>query len=95
MFMQFVQFETSLTEREVLNIAEARSPEFRALPSLVQKFYLKSAKPNHYGGLYLWDSAEAIAEFRQSDLAKTIPSVYKIVGAPNVGIHELLFPLRG
>jgi heme-degrading monooxygenase HmoA len=95
MFVQFVQFETTLTEREVLKVAEERAPAFRALPSLVQKFYLKSTKPSHYGGFYLWDSAEAIAEFRQSELAKTIPAAYQVAGAPNVGIHEVLFPLRG
>ncbi len=95
MFVQFVQFETTLTEREVLKVAEERAPDFRALPSLVQKFYLKSTKPNHYGGFYIWDSAEAIAEFRQSELAKTIPAAYRVAGAPNVGIHEVLFPLRG
>ena len=95
MFVQFVQFETTLTEREVLKVAEERAPDFRALPSLVQKFYLKSTKRNHYGGFYIWDSAEAIAEFRQSELAKTIAAAYRVADAPNVGIHEVLFPLRG
>jgi len=90
-----VQFETALTDREAMNVAQERAPAFRALPSLVQKFYLKSTKPNHYCGLYLWDSAEAIAEFRQSEMARTIPSAYKIVGAPDIGIYELMFPLRG
>jgi hypothetical protein len=95
MFAQFVQFETTLTEREVLKVAQERAPEFRAIPSLVQKFYLKSAKPNHYGGFYLWDSAEAIADYRQSELARTIPAAYRIAGTPDVGIHEILLPLRG
>ena len=95
MFAQFVQFETTLTEREALQVAHERAPAFRALPALVQKFYLKSTKPNHYGGLYLWDSAEAIAEFRQSEMARTIPAAYKVVGAPDVQIYEMMFPLRG
>jgi heme-degrading monooxygenase HmoA len=94
MIVQFVQFETSLSEEEVAAVAEERLPEFRAIPSLVQKYYLKLDKPNHYGGFYIWESPEALAEFRNSDLAKSIPSAYKIVGAPDVRIYEVMFPLR-
>jgi len=86
MIVQFVQFETSLSEKEVLAVAEERLPQFRAIPSLVQKYYLKLDKPDHYGGLYIWDSPEAMARYRDSDLAKSIPSAYKIVGAPDVRI---------
>ena len=95
MIVQFVQFESSLSETEVRAVAEERLPQFRAIPTLVQKYYLKLARPNHYGGFYLWESAEALAQFRESDLARTIPPAYKIVGAPDVGIHQLMFPLRG
>jgi heme-degrading monooxygenase HmoA len=94
MIVQFVQFETSLSEEEVLAVANERLPQFRAIPSLVQKFYLKLAGENRYGGFYVWDSREAMAAFRESDLAKSIPAAYKIVGAPDVSVHEVLFPLR-
>lgn len=94
MIVQFVQFETSLSEEEVRAVAEERLPQFRAIPSLVQKFYLKLAGENRYGGFYVWESREALAAFRESDLAKSIPSAYKIVGTPKVDVHELLFPLR-
>jgi len=94
MMIQFVQFESSLSEAEVRAVAMERLPEFRAIPTLVQKYYLKLGTPNRYGGLYIWDSPESLAAYRASDLAKSIPSAYKIVGAPDVGIHEVMFPLR-
>ena len=94
MIVQFVQFETSLTEAEVLAVSQERLPRYRALPGLAQKYYLRLGKPNHYGGIMLWKSPEALAAFRQSDLARTIPTAYKVVGAPDIGIHELMFPLR-
>jgi hypothetical protein len=94
MIVQFVQFETSLSEREVLTVAEERLPEFRAIASLVQKYYLKLDKPNHYGGFYIWDSPEAMAKYRDSELAKSIPSAYKIVGAPDIRVYEVVLPLR-
>lgn len=94
MIIQFVQFETALTEDEVLAVARQRAPQFRAIPSLVQKYYLRLGKPNHYGGFYVWESADALARFRESDLAKSIPAAYRVVGAPDVAVHEMLFPLR-
>lgn len=95
MIVQFVQFESSLSEKEVRAVAEERLPQFRAIPALAQKYYLKLATPNHYGGFYIWESPEALAAFRKSELARTIPLAYKVVGAPDVGVHEVMFPLRG
>lgn len=94
MIIQFVQFETALTEEEVLAVAHERAPQFRAISGLVQKFYLKLNKPNHFGGFYIWESPEAMMAFKESDLAKTIPAAYRVVGAPDIDIHEMLFPLR-
>lgn len=94
MIVQFVQFETPLSEEDVMAVAKERAPEFRAIPDLVQKFYLKLDKPNHYGGFYIWKSREAMLAFRETELAKSIPSAYKVVGTPVVDIHEVLFPLR-
>jgi len=94
MIIQFVQFETALSEQEVRQVAEDRADQFRAITGLVQKYYLKLDKPNHYGGFYIWDSEQSLAEFRKSDLARTIPSAYAVVGTPDIDIHTLMFPLR-
>lgn len=94
MIVQFVQFETTLTEDQAIATATARMPEFQAIPGLIQKYYLKLDKPNHYGGFYIWESREAMQAFRESELAKTIPAVYKVVGAPDIDIHSIMFTLR-
>lgn len=94
MIVQFVQFETSLSEEEAMAVAEKRAPEFRAIPDLIQKFYLKLDKPNHYGGFYIWRSREAMLAYRESRLAKTIPAAYKVIGAPDVDSYQMLFALR-
>ena len=94
MIVQFVSFESSLPETEVLKVAEDRIESFRALPGLLQKTYVKLPEPNRYGGIYLWDSIESMKAFHESDLAATIPSAYKVVGAPKVEIMEAMFQLR-
>ena len=94
MIVQFVQFETALSEDEVLAVAMERLPQFQAIPGLVQKYYLKLQKPNHFGGFYIWRSREDLMAFRESELAKTIPHAYQVVGAPDVDIAEMIVPLR-
>ena len=94
MIVQFVQFESSLTEEEAIAIARERVPAYAATPGLVQKFYLRLAKPNHFGGLLIWESVEAMHAFAKTELARTIPAAYKVIGVPDVDIHELLFSLH-
>jgi heme-degrading monooxygenase HmoA len=92
--IQIIKFETTLSEEEVLAAANERVEQFRALPGLVQKYYVKLSQPDRYGGVYVWDSKESLAAYRESDLAASIPAAYKVKGAPEVEILDVLFQLR-
>jgi len=94
MIVQMVQFEASLSHDEVIAKAKSRGDQFRATPGLVQKLYLKLSKPNHYAGFYIWRSREDMMAFRETDLFKSIPAAFGVVGAPDVDVSELLFTLR-
>jgi heme-degrading monooxygenase HmoA len=94
MIIQFVRFESSLTYDEVLSVAKERLPDFQALPGLVQKYYVRLDEPDFYGGIYVWESREALAEYRKSALFASIPQAYGIKGQPQVEILEGLFQLR-
>lgn len=94
MIIQIVKVETYLPEDEMLAIAHERAEQFRAQPGLLQKYYVKFNEPNHYGGIYVWDSLESMQAFRQSELAATIAKAYKAASKPQVEILEGLFPLR-
>jgi len=95
MIFQIVKLKSSLTEEELLAVAHERAPQFRAIPGLVQKYYLRLQGPGEYAGVYLWDSPESLAEFRRGDLATSIPAAYRLVEPPEVEVGEVLFPLRG
>jgi heme-degrading monooxygenase HmoA len=95
MHIQIVNFETSLSETEVLKTCNERIENFRAIPGLIQKHYARSVEPNRYSGVYFWESKEAMQEFQQSELAASIPSAYKVVGKPRVDILEEVMVLRG
>lgn len=94
MILQVIKLKTHLPEEELLKRAHERASQFRAIPGLLQKYYVKLDEPNSYGGVYVWDKPESIQEFRDSDLAKSIPGAYEIVEAPNIELMKILFQLR-
>lgn len=94
MYLQIVKFESALTDAEAVQVAEDRAPAYRDIPELVQKYYIKGDKPNTWMGVMLWESAEALAKFRESELGQTIPTAYGVRGKPDIEVHEVMFPLR-
>jgi len=94
MILQIIKLKSNLPEEELLNKAREREPQFKAIPGLIQKYYVKTTEPGQYGGIYVWDSPESLQSYRESDLAKSIPEAYEIVEAPNIEIMNILFQLR-
>lgn len=94
MIVQIVRFKSRLTDSEVIATYAARAGRYRALKGLVQKHYLKFSATGHHGAVYLWESAEALESFRNSELARSIPEAYRVEGAPEVEFAELVMVLR-
>ena len=94
MILQFIRLKSNLPEEAILKKARERETMFKAIPGLVQKYYVKTGEPGQYGGIYVWDSAESLQAFRESELAKSIPQAYEISEAPNIELMEILFQLR-
>lgn len=94
MIMQIIKFKSELPKAEVFRIAEERKPQFSAIPGLLQKSYVYKEEGETYGGVYIWESMEALQEFRDSELAKSIPASYKIIGAPSIELMDVKFQLR-
>ncbi len=95
MILQFIKLKSNLPEEELLKRANERSPHFRELPGLLQKYYVRINKDSgQYGGIYIWDSPQSLMAFRESDLAKSIPGAYEISEAPQIELMDILFQLR-
>ena len=94
MIVQIIKLRSNLSEEALLNKAREREPGFKAIPGLIQKYYVKLNQPNHYGGVYIWDSKESLKKHRESDLAASIPEAYQLMEAPNIEIMDVLFKLR-
>ena len=89
-----VRFTSRLPFEEVLKIAEERAPEFRALGGLQQKYYLQEPVTGEIGGLYLWESAGALADYSQSELRASIAEAYRAEGEPRVEVYRVVMTLR-
>jgi heme-degrading monooxygenase HmoA len=89
-----VRFKSDLTFDEVNEIVEERAPEFEALAGLQQKYYLQDVVSGEYAGLYVWESAEALDEFRQSKLRATIARAYQTQGEPDIEVYKVFKVLR-
>jgi len=94
MVVQIVRFRSGLPDEDVRQLYEARAPRYREVPGLVQKYYLAFQETNEHGAVYLWESHEALRRFRESDLARTIASAYRVQGDPVVQIAEAVMALR-
>ena len=94
MIIQIVNLKSELSEEELRAIAHERAPQFRAIAGLIQKYYVRGQTEGEYAGVYLWDSPESLAAFRESDLARSIPTAYRVTEPPDITIGEVLFPLR-
>lgn len=73
---------------------EARAPKYRAVSGLTQKYYLGFPETGEYGAVYVWDSSESLQEFRESELARSIPDVYQVEGSPQVEVAEVILVLH-
>lgn len=78
----------------MLKIAHERAPQFKAIPGLIQKYYIKMGTPGEFGGVYIWDSEDSLKEFRQSELAATIAKAYQGIEPPSIEVVGVLFQLR-
>ena len=77
-----------------MKVVEERAPEFRAFAGLQQKYYLQDAATGEYAGLYLWESPDSLAAYRDSELRASIAKAYKTQGEPRVEVYRVLMPLR-
>ena len=55
-----------ISEEQYGGLAESVAPAFAAMPGLVSKTWLASEETNTYGGVYVWESREAMEAYKQT-----------------------------
>jgi heme-degrading monooxygenase HmoA len=88
----FVRIKSSLSAQEFERRLAERRPRFREVPGLVQKIYGRDGETGDVCGIYFFESEDALAKFRETELARTIPTVYEAVDVRREA-YEVLYPL--
>jgi len=89
----FVRIKSDLDFEELERRAIERRPRFKEVPGLVQKIYGKDDATGDVCGIYFFKDQKSLADFRDSELAKTIPTAYEATDVRRE-VYELLFPLH-
>ena len=88
----FVRVKSSLDPEELDRRIVERRPRFLEVPGLVQKFYGRDESTGEVCGIYFFEDQSALAAFRETELAKTIPTAYEAKEV-RPEIYDVLFPL--
>ncbi len=65
MYVQVVNFNLKdITEQDYRAMCDQAAPVFAAMPGLIAKYWLADAETNTYGGVYIWESREALDGYR-------------------------------
>lgn len=89
----FVRVQSDLQFEELQRRLMERKPAFLEVPGLIQKVYGRDPATGDACGIYFFESREALAAFRDTDLAKTIADAYEATDVRRE-VFEVLFPLR-
>ena len=89
----YVRIKTDLDPAEMDRRLKERKPRFLEVPGLIQKIYGRDEATGDVCGIYFFESKEAMATFRDTELAKTIPVAYEATDVRRE-VYEVLYPLR-
>ena len=89
-----VRFKSHLPFDGIVKIFEERIDQYRALDGLRQKYYVYDEETGEVGGLYIWESEQALDAFRKSELQATIADAYQVIGKPRVEVFRIVEVLR-
>jgi len=89
----YVRIKSDLDPGELDRRLNERKPRFLEVPGLLQKIYGRDEATGDVCGIYFFENKEALAAFRDTELAKTIPTAYEATDIRRE-VYEVLYPLR-
>jgi hypothetical protein len=82
-------FKSDLSHDEIEDRIDERAEQYRSVPGLIQKFYVRDEQSHHIGGVLVFDSKENLQAFQASELAISTRSVYQFKEPPVVRVLDI------
>lgn len=73
----FVRVKSDLEPAEFDRRLLERRPRFKKVPGLLQKVYGRDQSTGDVCGIYFFENQKSLDDFKQSELAQTIPVAYQ------------------
>jgi heme-degrading monooxygenase HmoA len=89
MLVSLVRFKSGLSDDEVQAKFDERADLYRSVPGLVEKIYLRFRESGEFGAVYLWASEQHLMDFRETELARTIPDAYQVEEGPRAEVADV------
>ncbi|RKZ13728.1 hypothetical protein DRQ53_12905 [bacterium] len=89
----FVRAKSQLDPTELEHRLLERRPRFSEVPRLVEKICGRDEATGDVCGIYFFESSAALAAFRDTELAQTIPSAYETTEVRHE-VYDMLYPLH-
>ena len=87
-------FKSGLSAEEVLKVSEDREAQYREVEGLIQKYYVQSKEMGRVGGVFVFDTAENLSAFKDSELAKSTGEAYEFTEPPHTRVLDIVKTLR-
>jgi hypothetical protein len=87
-------FKSGLPLEEVLKVSEGRESQYREVEGLIQKYYVQSQEMGRIGGVFVFDTAENLDAFKDSELAKSTSEAYRFTEPPHTRVLDIVKTLR-
>jgi heme-degrading monooxygenase HmoA len=94
MLVSLVRFKSSLSDDEVQAKFEERADLYRSVPGLAEKIYIRFRDSGEFGAVYVWDSEKELTDFRETELARTIPNAYRVEEGPLVELADVCLVIQ-
>lgn len=88
----FVRVKSDLEPEELERRLLERRPRFQEVPGLIQKFYGRDEATGDVCGIYFFEDETSLSAFRETELARTIPTAYEATEIRRE-VYEVLYPL--
>lgn len=89
----FVRIKSNLDPKELERRLIERRPRFYEVPGLLQKIYGRDESTGDVCGIYFFEDQNALNSFRETELAKTIPTAYEAEDIRRE-VYDVLYPLH-
>jgi heme-degrading monooxygenase HmoA len=93
--IQIVNFHLNeFSDADFRAASDELAPAFAELPGLISKVWLANPDANTYGGVYTWESREAMDEYSKSELFASVAGNPRFAGVTSTDFAVLEGPTR-